>query len=182
MGRRNARPTRGGSPSPLTFERGNLVWKTMTLFPMVLAVLLALLVGALATYAVVVGRAVPFPPTGPLDDPSETAELLQALAAGVAENSTRIDELLIAVDEGIKGVARAENRVQKTVSRARRLLRESGLEHAGLEAEALELREADEERSPEPELPAMPEPVGAPGHETREGPDELNEVLRSFYN
>lgn len=60
--------------------------------------------------------------------------------------SGRIDELVLAVDEGIRRVDRAENRIQKTVTSARRLVRESGLEHAGIEAEYAELQPPDEER------------------------------------
>jgi len=88
------------------------------------------------------------------------------LRAGMLEIGEAIDvqrqktaDLTIALDEGIKGYKRAENRIQKTVVSARRLIRENGLEHAGIEAEYEELRERDGEASPEPELPPLLAPV-----------------------
>jgi len=68
-----------------------------------------------------------------------------------------VKRLTIALDEGIAGYRRSEKRIQKTVTSSRRLLRENGLEHAGLEAEAQELRDRDDE--PIEPLPAMPEQV-----------------------
>jgi len=65
--------------------------------------------------------------------------------------------LTIAVSEGIARVDRHEKRVQKTVTSARRLVREAGLEHAGIEAESEELQSAHDE-GVEP-LPAMPAQV-----------------------
>lgn len=47
----------------------------------------------------------------------------------------RLQELTIAVAEGITHVERAEARVRTTVRRARKELEASGLEHAGLTAE-----------------------------------------------
>jgi len=59
----------------------------------------------------------------------------------------RIDNLTLAVDEGIRRVDRAESRIQKTVTSARKLVRENGLAHAGIEAEFEELQPPDEERN-----------------------------------
>ena len=107
-------------------------------------------------------------PSGSEPEPLLTPELVAEMMAGIAENSSRMDDLTLAVDEGIRFVKRAENRVQKTISSARRFVRESGLEpFAPLEAEAAELRDVDGDGSDEPGLPALPEPVdedsGVPG-------------------
>jgi len=66
-----------------------------------------------------------------------------------------LDRLTLAVSEGIARTDRSEKRIQKTVTSARRLVRENGLEHAGIEAEFAELQPPDAEGS-EP-LPALPE-------------------------
>lgn len=72
----------------------------------------------------------------------------------LAELQVRINELTMAVAEGIQHVDRAERRVKATVARARRQLEDSGLESPGLEAEWAELRERDgdggEERGVQP--------------------------------
>jgi len=77
----------------------------------------------------------------------------------VAELTTRLDKLTFAVSDGIERVARAENRIAKTVTSARRLVREAGLEHAGIEAEHDQLQPRDAD--PVQPLPAMPEEVAA---------------------
>jgi len=84
---------------------------------------------------------------------------LELVTAGRLDELTgRIDALTLAVAEGIKGYKRAENRVQKTVTSARRLVRESGLEHAGIEAEYDELQSRDDEPVHVSEvLPLLPE-------------------------
>lgn len=69
----------------------------------------------------------------------------------------RIDTLTLAVSDGIARTDRAEKRIQKTVTSARRLVREAGLEHAGIEAEYAELLPPDDERVEA--LPPMPEGV-----------------------
>lgn len=76
-----------------------------------------------------------------------------------AEVIKRVEDLTIAVDEGIRRVDRAENRVQKTVTSARRLVSDAGLEHAGIDAEHEELQSSNGEGI-EP-LPAMPVEVEA---------------------
>jgi len=86
--------------------------------------------------------------------PAHQGELLAAQQIAL---EARLDKLTLAVSDGIERVHRAESRIQKTVSAARRLVREAGLEHAGIEAEYEELRPADAE-GVEP-LPAVPEQV-----------------------
>jgi len=86
-------------------------------------------------------------PTPPLDE--------QLLLGPVWEEMA---DLKLAIDEGIRRVDRAEKRVQKTVTSARRLVRESGLEHAGIEAEFEELHGGNGE-GVEP-LPAVQPDVG----------------------
>jgi len=93
----------------------------------------------------------------PVTDWSNIREGISLQTARIDANERAIADLLLAVDEGIKRVDRAENRVQKTVTSARRLIREAGLEHAGIEAEFAELHPSDGEGI-EP-LPPMPELV-----------------------
>jgi len=68
-----------------------------------------------------------------------------------------VGNLTVAVSEGIAGYKRHENRINKTVTSARRLVRENGLEHAGIEAEFAELQPPDAE--PDQPLPAVPAEV-----------------------
>lgn len=65
--------------------------------------------------------------------------------------------LTLAVAEGIERVTRAEKRIQKQVTGARRLVREAGLEHPGIEAEFAELESRDAEAGQE--LPPVPTPL-----------------------
>jgi len=71
----------------------------------------------------------------------------------------RIEELTLAVASGILHVNRAEKRVAKSVTGARKLLRDNGLEHAGLEAEVAELRDTDEPRGEEETVQPVPPDV-----------------------
>jgi len=75
----------------------------------------------------------------------------------IADVNARVDRLTLAVSDGIERVHRAESRVAKTVTSARRVVREAGLEHAGIEAEYDQLRAGDAEAI-EP-LPPMSEEV-----------------------
>jgi len=92
-----------------------------------------------------------------------------ALTERVDELAQRLDRLTLAMSDGIERVARAENRVQKTVTSARRAVRDAGLEHAGIEAEHEELQPRNAEGiEPLPALPAFVEPtrtVRIPGGE-----------------
>jgi len=92
-------------------------------------------------------------PVVTVENPADDRELWVL----VANLGTRMDGLTVAVSEGIAGYRRHEKRIQKTVSSARRLVREAGLEHAGIEAEYSELRPRDAEAI-EP-LSAVPEEV-----------------------
>jgi len=101
----------------------------------------------------------------PLPAHQKVAENTEAIAALYNEQR----RLTAAVSEGIAQVVRHDRRIEKAVAGARRLLKANGLEHPGLEAEAGEIREGDEEGSPEPELPPVQEemvldrPTGIPG-------------------
>jgi len=92
----------------------------------------------------------------PAAEPIDEAKLNRVLV----DINDRVDRLTEAVAEGITKVTRNENRIQKTVTSARRLVREAGLEHAGVEAEYEELQPTHDEGG-EP-LPPMPEEVEAP--------------------
>jgi len=104
----------------------------------------------------------------------DTTDEIARLSRATAENYNRIMELTLAVDEGVRSVARAEKRVAKTVQVARRQLAEGGMEHPGLDAEAAELRDRDGDPVEEDNLPSVPEGVeeaflvlstGIPGYE-----------------
>lgn len=113
------------------------------LVPILLAaVVLALLVVAGST--AVVGRVVltrisERPVTAPPPQPPPLRDDWRS------EIEQEIKSLTLAVAEGIERVSRAENRIQKTVTSARRQVREAGIEHAGIEAEFAELQPPDEE-------------------------------------
>jgi len=81
----------------------------------------------------------------PVADLSPITKGLLELAAEVDRNRERIENLQLAVDVGIKEVNRVKSRIEKTVTHARRLAREAGVEHAGIEAEYEELRAGDDE-------------------------------------
>jgi len=127
-----------------------------------LLALAVLALAALATSVVwaagVVSRSIAkielLPHPEPTDgNPSVTFENLRNL-------ERRLDDFSLALDEGIRRVDRAEKRVQKTVTSARRLVGQAGLEHAGIEAEYDELQPADDEAIPLGPVPPMFEEVG----------------------
>jgi len=105
----------------------------------------------------------------PLDDRKKTFEQLSMLATAIDKNQARIDDLQLAVSDGIERVHRAEARIKKTVTNAKRLLADGGLEHPALDAEAEEISERDGEPSTQPELFEVPSvleddrPTGIPG-------------------
>jgi len=87
----------------------------------------------------------------------------------------RLNNLTLAVAEGIQHVERAEYRIRATIQRARRELAESGAESAGLEAEARDLREVDGGRGLESGVPPVSTPVAEPPAE-----DPLMSSLRAL--
>ena len=74
----------------------------------------------------------------------------------------KIGDLTLAVSEGVNNVQRSERRVRAVVQSARRELADAGFDHAGVEAEAKQLRELDGEGSDKEEVPAVPEVVVGP--------------------
>jgi len=91
-------------------------------------------------------------PSAPHPEPTER------VYREVTEMKGEIERMKFAVSEGIARVDRSEKRIQKTVTSARRQLREAGLEHAGIEAEHAELQSSNANGS-EP-LPIVPKQVG----------------------
>jgi len=119
----------------------------------ILSVVVGVLVVALVVPLLVAARAIPDniePPAAPQEHP-DTISALGDLRGDLQVERIRIDTLRLAVSDGIERVSRAEKRVAKTVQGARKLLREHGLEHPGLEAEAEEILPLDVEGS-QPEL------------------------------
>jgi len=94
-------------------------------------------------------------PTAPVGHPAPTVPTVDPMF----ELTGRVDALTVAVSEGIAGYQRHEKRIQKTVTSARKLVRDSGLEHAGIEAEYAELQSRDDDQ--DGPLPALPEEVEA---------------------
>lgn len=102
--------------------------------------------------------------------PSVGLEAVQQLASSVASLLDRTGDLEdaiqsqnIAIAEGIERAERAERRVKSSVQRARRRLRDHGLEDDALEAEAASLRDGDGGGSGERGVPPVPaDMAGAP--------------------
>jgi len=90
-------------------------------------------------------------PESALKEPGDGL-LIEAMAA-------RIADLSVAVDEGVKNVQRSERRVRAVVQSARKELAEHGYEHAGLEAEATELRDINADGGENGAVPVVPESV-----------------------
>ena len=143
----------------------------------IVAVVVAL---ALAMYLAYVARVFlpPTPTVEPVPDRFVTPSMLQDVVQLAEKNAAQINDLTLAVSDGIQRSDRAEKRVQKTISAARRLVRENGLEHAGLDAEHEELLERDdgpsEAREVHPvfqEVAPLP-PTGIPGM----NPEELQRI------
>jgi len=138
---------------------------------LILLAVTALALLALTTAVVWAGRVVSRTNerAGPVADQAVTFEDLTKLAQAMEKNEARLDSLTLAVAEGIERVSRAENRIAKTVTSARRLVAAAGLEHAGIEAEDQELRAADGASSDDQQvLPLSPVleidgPSGVPG-------------------
>lgn len=128
---------------------------------------LATLAGSLFWLARVVSRMIDRP--APVSDQSAIRKVVLELAAEVDRNRVAIGDLKLAVAEGVQHVLRAENRVKKTVTNAKKKLAAHGVVHEGLDAEAEELAERDGEAGAEPELPLVLEnvedhrPTGVPG-------------------
>ena len=79
----------------------------------------------------------------------------------------KLADLTLAVSEGVNNVQRSERRVRAVVTSARRELADAGYSHAGLEAEAGELRDIHADSGNGEEVPAVPESVDQPGQDQR---------------
>jgi len=110
-------------------------------------------------------------------DPEVTGATLDALYLQFNDKlmvlRAEMEILRTAVSEGIANVERRENRIQKTVTSARRQLASAGLEHAGLEAEAAELEQDHEPARQAEELPPVPESL------VRDGPSGIPGISRA---
>ncbi len=105
----------------------------------------------------------------PDPDQPDTEAVWKSLEGLEKRTLDQFTELKLALADGIQRVDRAENRIQKTVTSARRLVANAGLEHAGLDAEAAELREEHADGSEEDPVPPLQPvleldgPSGIPG-------------------
>lgn len=86
-----------------------------------------------------------------------------SIRAQYAEVSAWRGDITLAVDEGIRHVDRAENRVRSVIRRAREKLEENGIEYGALEAEASELRVRDGSGGAGERLQPVPAEVGSRG-------------------
>lgn len=91
---------------------------------------------------------------------TDLTEQVTQVTAEVEDLQHQFKDVLQAVAEGIERTERAERRVQQTVKRARKELKDRDLEDPGLEAEAEQLRIGDGGRSPDIGLQPMPTGVG----------------------
>jgi len=101
-------------------------------------------------------------------EPRESAQALPPDDIRLEGLATRIDDLTLAVSEGVNNVQRSERRVRAVVTSARRSLADAGYEHPGLEAEAGELRQLDGESGNGEEVPAVPEVLAGPSVDVRQ--------------
>lgn len=85
----------------------------------------------------------------PSTDPLPTGDLTIDLLA------SRVEDLTIAVAEGVNNVQRSERRVRAVVASARRELAEAGYAHPGLEAEATQLVPDDGDERDQDGLPPV---------------------------
>ena len=111
----------------------------------------------------------PPPPPPPVPALSAITEHLETLQAGadsarfdLIDLERRVKEYAIALSEGIEREERRERRINATVARARKELRDSGVEHSGLEAEADDLRKVDGDRGGDGGVRLVPETVAEP--------------------
>lgn len=93
---------------------------------------------------------------GILEAQRNHAAAIESLQARYAQVEAWVEDVNIAVAEGIKHVDRAENRIKATVRRAREKLDDAGLDGGALDAEAQHLYDGDGRGSPGPRLLEMP--------------------------
>jgi len=82
--------------------------------------------------------------------------------ARIDAQDARIDDLTLAVKEGVNNVQRSERRVRAIVASARKELADQGYSHAGVDAESDQLRDIDGDGSDQEELPTVPEDLEGP--------------------
>lgn len=142
-----------------------------------MTIFLSVLVAVLGTllYTRVADDAKPAPPA-PVVEAYDDADIRQILAHFEHE----IARLTEAVALGIQHVDRVQNRINATVGRARKELREHGLESPGLEAEYRDLHIVDGGGGEESPVPAMHEDVGPVADEPSSIPGvSRNQLLKA---
>lgn len=108
----------------------------------------------------------------------EVSERLGAQAAVINDLDAWKKEIVHAVSEGIERTDRAERRVKASIARARKSLREHGLESDALESEAHELRLYDGGGGEQGELLNVPGGVAPDGNESSSIPGVPLAALR----
>lgn len=112
------------------------------------------------------------------DRVTQLTDELRALAVDVETIEHKFTDVVQAVAEGIERTERAERRIQQTVKRARKELKEAGLEDPGLEAEDAQLRSSNGERGLGDGLRQVPASVVAPEAEVSSVKGVTVEVLQ----
>jgi len=96
---------------------------------------------------------------------ADHGDKITELAAHQVVLQRSVEQLTLAVAEGIERVDRAENRIKATIARARKQLKESGFESPGLDAEAHDLRLVDGTGGEERGVPAVRDEVAQPAEQ-----------------
>lgn len=92
---------------------------------------------------------------------ADHGDKITELAAQHITLQRSVEQLTLAVSDGIERVDRAENRIKATIARARKELKGHGFESPGLEAENNELRLVNGTGSDERGVPAVPAEVAS---------------------
>lgn len=97
---------------------------------------------------------------------TETEDRFLEVATAVEQLQATARDHLLAIDEGISQVERAENRVKQVIRRAKAKLAADGVEDPGIEAEDRQLREGNGEGSAPVGVPPVSKDVGIVDPET----------------
>lgn len=132
--------------------------------------LVVVLGGALVATLVAHARSEASPAPVPASNPPFDDGPIRSILAGY---DRQLEQITLAVAEGISNVKRAENRINATIGRARREFADRGFESPALEAEYGELHAVDGELGKGGELPEVPKLLVPPADEDGEKPSAV---------
>lgn len=110
----------------------------------------------------------------------ERMDKLGVVEKQIAELEAKLEDMTIAISDGIERVDRAERRVTATIQSARKKFKDGGYVDPGLEAEAAELRVRDGDGGAEVGVPPLPEGVEPPLETPSSIPGVSLEQMRRF--